>query len=173
MVQVARVQNANQMMISVESSHEGLSVSFADGLVSAVPWTSIKEVHGLSDVDSIEFDTPFEVVIKTKHGEVAEIPWDFVRHAGDHEYRKDVGRIAQEGQRRFAERLSELRHRSGLSQGELAERSGVGRVTIVRIEAASQSPKLETVQRLATAMGYPIQALLMDDWEDQSSETQG
>lgn len=173
MVQVARVQNANRMMISVESSKEGIKVTFADGLISAVPWTSIREVHSLTDVDSIQFDTPFELVIRTWHGEVAEIPWDFVRHAGDHEYRKDVDGLAQQSQRRFAERLREFRHRTGLSQRELAERSGVGRVTIARIESATQSPKLETVQRLATAMGYPIQALLMDDWKKQIAETRG
>ena len=126
MVQVTRVQNANRMMISVESSQEGLNVSFADGLVSSVPWTSIKEVHGFSDVDSIEFATPYELLIRTRHGEVAEIPWDFVRHAGDHESSKDVDGMAQEGRHRFAERLSELRYRTGLSQRELAERSGQG-----------------------------------------------
>ena len=173
MVQVARVQNANQMMISVETSDQGLNISFADGLVSVVRWDSIREVNGLSDVDSIEFDNPYEVLIRTKRGEVAEIPWDFARHAGDHDYRKHVDRTALEGQRRFAERLSSLRRRSGLSQRELAELSGVGRVTIARIEAASQSPKLETVQRLATAMGYPIQALMMDDWEQVSTQAGG
>ena len=172
MVQVARVQNANQMMISIESSRDGLNISFADGFVSEVPWDSISEVHGLSDVDSIEFDSPYEVLIRTRHGEVAEIPWDFARNAGDHEYRKHVDTIALEGQRKFGERLSELRHRSGLSQRELAELSGVGRVTIARIEAASQSPRLETAQRLAAAMGCPIQALMMDDWEEWRAEIQ-
>ena len=170
MVQVARVQNANQMMISIESSSEGLNISFADGHVSGVPWDSIREVHGLSDVDSIEFDNPYEILIRTRHGEVAEIPWDFARHAGDHDYRKHVDRTASESQRRFAERLSSLRRRSGLSQRQLAELSGVGRVTIARIEAASQSPRLETAQRLATAMGYPIQALMMDDWKEMSTQ---
>ena len=174
MVQITRVSNANQMMKSIESSSEGLNISFADGLVSAVPWDGIREVHGLSDVDSIEFDNPYEVFISTKHGEVAEIPWDFARHAGEHDYRKHVDRTALEGQRRFAERLSSLRRRSGLSQRELAELSGVGRVTIARIEVASQSPRLETVQRLATAMGYPIQALMIDDWEEVgTSEEEG
>ena len=56
---------------------------------------------------------------------------------------------------------------------KLAELSGVGRVTIARIEAATQSPKLETVQRLAVAMGYPIQALLVDDWKELSSDIWG
>ena len=168
MVQVTRVSNANQMMISIESSYEGLNVSFADGLVSIVSWDSIEEVHGLSDVDSIEFENPYEVLIRTKRGEVAEIPWDFARHAGDHDYRGRVDRTAREGQRKFGERLSELRLGLGLSQHRLAELSGVGRVTIARIEAASQSPRLETVRRLAAAMGYPIQALMMDDWKEVS-----
>ena len=170
MVQIARVQNANQMMISIESSREGLNISFADGLMSAVPWTSIREVHGLADVDSIEFNSPYEVLIRTKHGEVAEIPWDFARQFGDHEYREHVDEIALEGQRKFARRLRGLRRDSDLSQQKLAELSGVGRVTIARIESATQSPRLETIQRLAAAMGYPVQALMMDDWSEVGSE---
>ena len=170
MAQVTRVQNANQMMISIESSHEGLNVSFADGLVSTVLWDSIREVQGLSDVDSIEFENPYEVLIRTKRGEVAEIPWDFARHAGDRDYRKHADRAAIEGQRKFGVRLSGLRLGLGLSQHRLAELSGVSRVTIARIEAASQSPRLETAQRLASAMGYPIQALMMDDWEEVGAE---
>ena len=70
------------------------------------------------------------------------------------------------GQRKFAERLRRLRRGSDLSQQKLADLSGVGRVTIARIEAAAQSPKLDTIQKLATAMGYPVQALMMDDWAD-------
>ena len=171
-VQVARVSNANQMMISIESSHEGLNISFADGFVSTVPWDSIREVHGLADVDSIEFDNPYEVLIRTKHGKMAEIPWDFAREAGEREYRRRDDTTAMEGQHKFGERLSELRLGLGLSQHRLSELSGVSRVTIARIEAASQSPRLETAQRLAAAMGYPIQALMMDDLEEWRTETQ-
>ena len=68
--------------------------------------------------------------------------------------------------RKFAERLRRLRHVADLSQQELADLSSVGRVTIARIEAAAQSPKLDTIQKLASAMGYPIQALMMDGWAD-------
>ena len=166
MIQVTKVQNANQMMISIESSREGLNVSFADGLVSSVPWDSIREVHSQSDVDSIELDSPYEALIRTKRGEVAEIPWDFARHFGDQEYRDHVDEIAVQGQRNFARRLRKLRRESDLSQQNLADLSGVGRVTIARIEASAQSPRLETIQRLAAAMGYPVQALMMDDWEE-------
>ncbi len=44
--------------------------------------------------------------------------------------------------------------------------SGEGRVTIARIEGAAQYPKLDTIQKLAAGIGYPVQALLMDDWAD-------
>jgi DNA-binding XRE family transcriptional regulator len=174
MMQVTKVQNANRMMISIEPSREGLNVSFADGLVSSVPWDSIREVHGPADVYSIELDSPYEALIRTRQGEVAEIPWDFARHFCDQEYRDHVDEIASRGRRKFAHRLRNLRRESDLSQQKLAELSGVGRVTIARIEAASQSPRLETIQRLAAAMGYPIQALMMDDWKEfrAVSETQ-
>lgn len=164
MLQVARVQNAERMMIRAESSQDGLSVSFADGLVSFVPWHSIEGIHNQSDVDSIEFNTTAEVVVRNKDGRVAEIPWDFARHFGDAEYRDRMAEETLRGQRKFAERLRRLRREADLSQQKLADLSGVGRVTIARIEAAAQSPKLDTIQRLASAMGYPVQALMMDDW---------
>lgn len=166
MLQIARVQNADRMMIRAESSNDGLSVSFADGLVSLVPWDSIREIQSQSDVDSIEFNTPAEVVVRNRDGRVAEIPWDFARHFGDAEYRDHMAEETLRGQRKFAQRLRRLRRDADLSQQKLADLSGVGRVTIARIEAAAQSPKLDTIQKLASAMGYPVQALMMDDWSD-------
>ena len=166
MLQVARVQNADRMMIRAESSHDGLSVSFADGLVSFIPWHSIEEIRGQSDVSSIEFDTPHEVVIRNRDGYAGEIPWDFARHFGDAEYKDRIAQETLRGQRKFAERLRRLRRNADLSQQKLSDLSGVGRVTIARIESAAQSPKLDTIQKLASAMGYSVQALMMDDWSD-------
>ena len=97
MVQVVTVRNANRMMVSIEASRDGLNVSFADGLESSVPWDRIRGVEGASDVDSIELGSPYEARVKTRNGEVAEIPWDFARHFGDREYRDrmDEGRYTR------------------------------------------------------------------------------
>ena len=160
------------MMISIEASSQGLSVSFADGLVSSAPWGSICGVGGQSDVDSIELGSPYEARVRTRGGEVAEIPWDFARYFGDGENRASVEDEALRGQRKFARRLRGLRREAGLSQQRLSELSGFGRVTIARIEAASQSPRLETIHKLAAAMGYPIQALMMDDWAEYGPESE-
>ena len=131
-----------------------------------MPWDSIREVDSLSDVASIELDGPYEALIRTKRGVVAEIPWDFARHFGDAEYRDRIEESALRGQRRFAERLRGLRRDAGLSQQQLAGLSGVGMATIARIEAAGQSPRLATMRKLAVAMGVPVQALMMDDWAE-------
>ena len=88
--------------------------------------------------------------------------------SGGVEYRNRMVEDPLRGQRKFADRLRRLRHESGLSQRTLADLSGVSHVSINRIEAAAQSPKSDTIQRLAAAMGYPVQALLMDDWREFS-----
>ena len=168
MAQAVKVQGAERMMIGVEAARAGLSVSFADGLVCLAPWDSVAGVGSQADVASIEMDTPYEAIIRTRDGDTLEIPWDFARHFGDAEFRDRMAEEALRGQRKFADRLRRLRRELDLSQQKLADLSGVGRVSIARIEAAQQSPKLDTIQKLAAAMGYPVQALLMDDWREFS-----
>ena len=160
-------------MISVEASYDGLRVSFADGLVSLAPWESLAGVDSQAEVASIKVNTPYEAVVRTRAGDEVEIPWDFARHFGDAEHRDHMAKEALRGQREFAARLRRLRRISDLSQQRLADLSGIGRVTIARIEAAAQSPRLDTIQKLAAAMGYPVQALMMDDWAEFTSDDSG
>ena len=156
-------------MTNVEVSSAGLNVSFADGLVSCVPWDDIAEVKKPSDVDSIELGSPFEATIRTRDGRVAEIPWDFARHFGDPEHRERTAEIALVGQRKFAGRLRNLRCRSSLSRQELADLSGLDRAVIERIEVAVQPPTLEIIRKLAAALECPIQALTTGDRYESES----
>ena len=168
-IQAAEVRLAQRTMMNVEASSGGLNVSFADGLVSCVPWDDIAEVQKESDVDSIDLASPFEAIVRTRDGRVAEIPWDFARHSGDPEYRARIAEIALHGQRKFAGRLRNLRCRSSLSRQELADLSGVDRAVIERIEVAVQPPTLETIRRLAAALECPIQALTTGDRYESES----
>ncbi len=173
MVQAAMVRGAERMMIGVEASYDGLRVSFADGFVSVAPWDRVVGIGGQAEVESIQMDTPYEAVIRTRAGDEVEIPWDFARYSGDAEYRERMAEEGLRGRRRFAERLRRLRREADMSQQRLADLSGVGRVTIARLEGAGQSPKLDTIQKLAVGMGYPVQALLMDDWADYANDGAG
>lgn len=52
--------------------------------------------------------------------------------------------------------LRVARHRSGLSQRQLAERTGVAQPTIARIESGAVSPRLQTLERLLNECGYRL-----------------
>lgn len=62
-------------------------------------------------------------------------------------------------ERTFGERLRELREREGISQRELAKRSGETKSTIDRIENGGQVPGVDKAQALADALGVDIAVL--------------
>lgn len=60
---------------------------------------------------------------------------------------------SRESARQFAHRLRSVRAAAGLSQTELAARSGVSRQTISGLERGSQQPTRETLARLMEVLG--------------------
>jgi DNA-binding XRE family transcriptional regulator len=64
---------------------------------------------------------------------------------------------------RLGARLRELRLSAGLTQAELARRTGIHRPNIARVEAGRHTPSLETLARLATAIGVPTTRVLATD----------
>jgi DNA-binding XRE family transcriptional regulator len=63
--------------------------------------------------------------------------------------------VAREEYAASGELLREQRERAGLTQEKLAERSGVARQTISRIEAGHDKPHSRVVRLLAKALGIP------------------
>lgn len=72
------------------------------------------------------------------------------------------GSIALDGARLGA-RLRALRQEAGLTQAELARRTGIHRPNIARVEAGRHTPSLDTLARLASAIGVSATAVLMED----------
>ena len=66
--------------------------------------------------------------------------------------------------------VTKARKMLGLTQNELASRSGVSRSTIARIETSNSFPSLRTVQKLAVVLGCTIDDLLTSD--DKQEECQ-
>jgi len=56
-------------------------------------------------------------------------------------------------------RVAEARGRAGLSQPMLAERVGVGRATIARIEAGSTSPSVAVALAISRELGESVESL--------------
>ncbi|MBI4560550.1 MAG: helix-turn-helix transcriptional regulator [Candidatus Rokubacteria bacterium] len=62
--------------------------------------------------------------------------------------------------KRFAMRLKRLRAERKLSQAAMAEKSGVSREYIARLETGKQDPTLGTLQKLAKALKVKLPDLL-------------
>ncbi|MFB7461731.1 helix-turn-helix transcriptional regulator [Streptomyces sp. NPDC056188] len=65
--------------------------------------------------------------------------------------------------RRVGDRLRATRLRAGLTQQALAERAGLDKQAVSLIENAHQVPRLDTLWRLARAMGEDVADLVRDD----------
>lgn len=63
--------------------------------------------------------------------------------------------------------LKQLRESLGITQMELARRSGVRQSTICDIEVGrTKGPTLRIAAKLATALGVPVQALVSEGGSD-------
>jgi transcriptional regulator with XRE-family HTH domain len=56
--------------------------------------------------------------------------------------------------------LKQARLRRTLTQVELADRIGVHKITISRLERGDRQPSMRMLQRLAKVLGVPVTALL-------------
>lgn len=64
--------------------------------------------------------------------------------------------------RRVAERVTTLRKQRKLSQEALAAKAGIHRVSLANIERGARQPTLDTLERLAKALGVPLVRLLTE-----------
>lgn len=64
---------------------------------------------------------------------------------------------------RVGARIRDYRVAAGLTQAELAKRTGIHRPNIARVEAGRHTPSLETLAKLSSAMGVSTIALLTDE----------
>ena len=68
-------------------------------------------------------------------------------------------------------KLRAIRDRLFVTQEELAERTGMSRATISRIESGQQRPRISTVRKLAAALGVTPETLI--DWSDEELQEMG
>lgn len=58
---------------------------------------------------------------------------------------------------KVAKRLAQLRRDKGMTQEQLADRSGLDRVAIANIETGIRRPTVTTIYRLANSMGVKVE----------------
>lgn len=73
-------------------------------------------------------------------------------------------------------KIKEIRKRKGLTQKQLGDLCGIADANIRKYENGKQNPKMETLQKIADALGVPLLEFIDDDlvdaaiWLDGDSE---
>ena len=62
----------------------------------------------------------------------------------------------EQQRQRIGQRIAQLRKDRGITQQELAERTGMQQGNIARIEAGKYSARFDTLQTIAEAMGLTV-----------------
>jgi len=163
---VVKLSQAKQMMtyLEIDKEESRILVRFADGKEG---WVPIEEIEGLSPqknltLEEVALPNPYEIEIGAKNGESVKVPWDFTRHYCDKSYKDKEIDERDQGRSILGKRIARTRKTHGLTQAELAEAAGVGRVTISRLENGEQSPRYQTLKELAEALGVDAAQLLTD-----------
>ncbi|HSN81069.1 MAG TPA: helix-turn-helix domain-containing protein [Polyangiales bacterium] len=111
-----------------------------------------------SEIVSIRIDAgASKATLQLKSGAVCQLVAS-ATHSSD--MTNGQGDIAIDGEKLGA-RLRELRLAAGLTQAELARRTGIHRPNIARVEAGRHTPSLETLARIANAIGVSTTHVLV------------
>jgi len=150
-------------MTAATARKDGIHLTFADGRRGVIPFRDLPEIKTEANLESIELPNPHELVLRDSQGGISEIPWDFARNYCDPSYRPRVEVVAARGRQSLGERIRQMRSATGMTQQQLSSASGIGRVTLVRLEKGDQSPRYKTLVAISRALGRPLAELLTAD----------
>lgn len=132
---------------------------FSDGSAALCDRPVVPEDDG-SNVESIELlDDDTRAVLTLATEKTIEVTSAFVAQKSllRRAYTPSNGEV--DGVK-LGKRIRELRLAAGLTQAEVARRTGIHRPNIARVEAGRHTPSLETLTRLAQAIGVPTTRVL-------------
>lgn len=112
--------------------------------------SEVKSIQLSSDAQSAQVELVSGATLKVSSRELSP-------ETGAHSQAESLGEV--DGAT-LGRRLRELRLAAGLTQAELARRTGIHRPNIARVEAGRHTPSLETLARLAQAIGVSTTRVL-------------
>ncbi len=130
-----------------------LWVQFSDGLFGLVLWGALglqNEVHNLMLQTATVGSNGAAVEILTHHGDLFSVGARSLRNVLTAFCPPGVHRTGVGG------RVWSARVRAGMSQTELAERTGIHQTRISRLERGCHHPRPHTLERVAAALGYAM-----------------
>lgn len=103
--------------------------------------------------------------VRQRSGNVYEVAWDFVLYHQEPSYpyykeKPDQQRGERQTAERIVARIRQEREARGWSLGELAQRTGMQVPNLSRLESGKHLPSLETLERVADALGVRVADLV-------------
>lgn len=143
--------------VTVSPASDGVLVVLGNGDAS-LQSRPIDASDDGSEISSITIDpSATKATLVFESGAVSQLTLASMRAS---DMTNGQGDIAIDGERLGA-RLRELRLAAGLTQAELARRTGIHRPNIARVEAGRHTPSLETLARIANAIGVSTTHVLV------------
>jgi len=151
--------------VAFVASHRTLAFAFADGRRHSVPLSAVPSADGSSVLEITLLYQGSAASVVQSSGNRFEIPWDFVLHWADTDYeyhrgRPDVSRSREEAARVIAGRVRAQRKKRDLTQQQLADLTGIRRPNVARLERGIHAASLETLERVAMALGTTVAELV-------------
>jgi len=140
-----------------------LWVEFADGFKRPVHWSAfgLESVRPTLRPETIRVGLHAETleVLDTRGG-TFEIDAAAVRAVVDPRWEERQHAVSEPATLGLGNRLRQRRERNGLTQEELAKRTGLTQEMISNLERGKHQPRLDTLEKYARGLGLSVQALL-------------
>jgi len=141
-----------------------LTFRFEDGRSFVVPLTTFSMADATDVVHVEVIADGYAARLVQSSGNTFDIPWDLVLHHADSTYPFFVDTLsAQTARREGQKRAGQIgggiqRHRllRGWSVVEFARRLGMKPPNVTRLESGAHMPSLDTLERVASALGLPV-----------------
>lgn len=136
-------------------------IAFRDGKTYEMARNKIEDDDGTPVVDVRVEDGGDAFIVRQKSGNTYDVAWDFVLYHQEPRYPYYKGKAEQrQGEARRAHRIGErvrgAREDRGWSLVELAKRAGMHRPNLHRLETGKHLPSLDTLERVAAALGVRV-----------------
>ncbi len=140
-----------------------LWVEFGDGLSGYVDWAGmgVRDIAGSFVRESATAGSRGRAIeLTTKDGELLEIDSLSVRSILDRDLAHEISMRAVASDEAVGHLMRAARKFAGLTQVELGERADLDQAVISRLERGAHQPRVDTLRRVASALGMSLAGLL-------------
>lgn len=139
-------------------------VRFSNGAAYLLALADLSEADESRVIRTRVSPTRRYFTVYQESGNVFEVPWDEVLYHCESTYPYFKGRTSTEDDgnraKRIGERVRTARESQGLTVSQVADRAGMKRPNLSRVEHGRHVPSLETLERIADALDLPVASLV-------------